>query len=393
MHGSLRNGLQVLLLCLAVGSVSAQGTDSTSRRSDLVIGGYVKSLQALYFAEGLNPMVSLSQLHHRLNLDWTFSTQWRIQAGIRNRILWGDYLRLVPDRGQALDGQAGRADLSALWVTRPSFVIHSVVDRLSLEWQSAKWSVRAGRQRINWGLHPIWNPNDLFNAYSFLDFDYEERPGTDGVRVRYFLSGLSVVEAAWASGPDGSPDTYAALFRTNTHGYDLQFLAGRAGHDLVAGTGWAGHIGDAGFKGEVTWFRTTGDRPDSLSTLSVALSADRTFKDNWYASVGLLYQSNPGFTGRLEDFSSGAILGARALMPYQFSWYASATKGFSPITQASLAIVYSPKNASLVLLPSFSQNLAPNLDLDLFIQSFFAGDRSSYASQAQAFFMRLRWSY
>lgn len=37
-----------------------------------------------------------------------------------------------------------------------------------------------------------WNPNDWFNTYNYFDFDYEERPGTDAIRVRvYFKDGMS----------------------------------------------------------------------------------------------------------------------------------------------------------------------------------------------------------
>ena len=32
----------------------------------------------------------------------------------------------------------------------------------------------------------VWNPNDLFNAFSFVDFDYEERPGSDALRIQKY---------------------------------------------------------------------------------------------------------------------------------------------------------------------------------------------------------------
>ena len=73
-------------------------------------------------------------------------------------------------------------------------------DRLFIEWNKEKWNIRIGRQRINWGINLAFNPNDIFNAYNFLDFDYEERPGVDAARVQYYygsFSGLDLVTVSY----------------------------------------------------------------------------------------------------------------------------------------------------------------------------------------------------
>ena len=59
-----------------------------------------------------------------------------------------------------------------------------------------KWELTLGRQRINWGVNLAFNPNDLFNAYSLIDFDYQERPGSDAIRFQYFTNELSSFETA-----------------------------------------------------------------------------------------------------------------------------------------------------------------------------------------------------
>ena len=56
------------------------------------------------------------------------------------------------------------------------------------DYRDNKINFRIGRQRINWGTTTIWNPNDIFNAYNFLDFDYEERPGMDGGKFQYIFN-------------------------------------------------------------------------------------------------------------------------------------------------------------------------------------------------------------
>ena len=81
-------------------------------------------------------------------------------------------------------------------LTEKSFFLNTTIDRLWVDFNYGKLQVRAGRQRINWGQTLIWNPNDIFNAYSFFDFDYIERPGSDAVRVQYYPGSSSSVEAA-----------------------------------------------------------------------------------------------------------------------------------------------------------------------------------------------------
>ena len=66
-------------------------------------------------------------------------------------------------------------------------VFHIMIDRLYLQWNDDSWQFKVGRQRINWGVNLAWNPNDIFNAYSLYDFDYEERPGTDALRFQKFI--------------------------------------------------------------------------------------------------------------------------------------------------------------------------------------------------------------
>ena len=113
----------------------------------------------------------------------------------------------------------------------------------------------AGRQRVNWGVNLVWNPNDVFNTFSYFDFDYEERPGTDAVRVQYYTGVTSSAELVYKMGKKCQRNGFGRLvsFHHNWN-YDFQFLGGWVGTDFVAGTGWSGDIRGAGFRGEITQF-------------------------------------------------------------------------------------------------------------------------------------------
>ena len=153
-----------------------------------------------------------------------------------------------------MDIDNGIIDLSHVWVNENSFVFHSIIDRLWMNYSHKKFDLRIGRQRINWGVNTVWNPNDLFNAFNFVDFDYEERPGSDAVRFQYYTGDFSSFEIAARPGEHIDSTVAAAMYKFNKWNYDFQVLGGNYFSDIALGLGWAGNIKNAGFKGEATYF-------------------------------------------------------------------------------------------------------------------------------------------
>ena len=135
-----------------------------------------------------------------------------------------------------------------------SYVLNSKIDRAYIDYTKDKFQVTIGRQRINWGQCFTWNPNDLFNAYSFFDFDYVEKPGSDAIRMQYYSTNTSTFEFA-VKADNNSKVTSALLYRFNKWNYDIQFLGGLLNEqDYVVGTGWSGNIKGASFRGEISYF-------------------------------------------------------------------------------------------------------------------------------------------
>ena len=119
-----------------------------------------------------------------------------------------------------------------------------MIDRLYLQWNDDSWQFKVGRQRINWGVNLAWNPNDIFNAYSLYDFDYEERPGTDALRFQKFIGYAGGYEIAIKIADNWDEFTAAAMaYKWNVKGFDLQALGGIMKNNLTAGIGWAGNLG------------------------------------------------------------------------------------------------------------------------------------------------------
>lgn len=357
--------------------------------------GYAKDLQSAAFTDNADSIGTLNLLHNRLNARWVFSERLNLRVEVRNRVFWGEGLRALPSLGTLLSAgeDEGLLHLSRLWLNRRTLVAHSAVDRLVLQYApgGGRWDFRLGRQRINWGVHTIWNPNDLFNAYNFLDFDYEERPGTDALRVQHFFKNKnSSLEIAARASNKKDATVAALLFKTNRWQYDFQALGGLYRDDAVLGGGWAGRLGQAGFKGEIAYFHPLRQRAGALSLTAMT---DYTFGDSWYLSGALLYQSRQSNRPLQELSLLAGNASAKSLLPFRWTFYAGAAKAFGPLLTASLAAVYSPYRNTLFVLPVLGYGAAPNFDLDLTGQSFFSKNGGKYRAAGHSLYLRVKYSF
>lgn len=356
--------------------------------------GYVKSLQTAAFTSDRGSLLSGNLLHNRLNFRWELSSSMAVRAEFRTRAFWGEQVRFSPDFDSLADYENGLADLSAVLVDEPGLVVHAIADRLLLNWRHGSWDLSLGRQRINWGMSTAWNPNDLFNAYNFFDFDYEERPGSDGLRVRYAMAGgMSVLEAA-VSRQEAAGSTIAAmLYRFNRRNYDVQLLAGMYKEYLAAGLGWAGSIGQVGFRGEATYFQPRDSFFDKKGALSATAGIDYTFDEGWYVGASALY----GSAGSKEVVSLEGLtsrqLSPRLLMPYRLSFLAQGSKQWTPLFTSQLNVIFSPSSRALILFPVLTWSIAENWDVDLVGQSFFSRVNGVFGDQGNLLILRTKWGF
>ncbi|MFI5135982.1 MAG: hypothetical protein ACHQD9_09025, partial [Chitinophagales bacterium] len=345
---------------------------SQSDSSHLDINGYVKDLQTFTFVDNADSISLDNLVHHRLNINWHPGNHFALQVGMRNRIFTGWRVQNIPDFGEQIKQQNGLLDLSVNWVNEKSLVINSQFDRLNVQWKFKNGYVKIGRQRVNWGINTTWNPNDIFNAYNFLDFDYEERPGTDAARFSYNLNSHSDVEVTVSPAKEDSLWVAAVKYDFNVHGYDFQVFAGNFQTDITAGFGWAGNISQAGWKGELTYFQPKENFLSTAGDVSVSSGIDYAFAHGWYASGSFLYNSAAPDQITSADQLTAFQLSAKTLMPTKLSLVAEAAKKFTPLFSGNFSVVYSPKVNLLILLPYLSYSIAENWDLDLFWQAYFA---------------------
>lgn len=379
------------ILCFICTTIFAQ-KDSTKTRW-IELNGYIKDMQSTYFIQKIDSNASMNLIHNRLNFKFIISPKISGRLEIRNRIFYGEQVKLIPNFGKTINEYNGLLNLSHLWIDKKSFVAHSVIDRMLLQYADEKWDIKIGRQRINWGINNVWNPNDIFNAYNFLDFDYEERPGNDAIRIQRNLNNSSVLEFAYKPGKYKDEHTAAFLYKYNKWNYDFQFLGGIYQSDYVVGGGWAGNIKEAGFKGEWSYFIPKRNTLETSETFSFSIMADQTFKNDWYISVAGLYNSNPSNIFAANGSFYNSNLSAKLLFPFRYNFYTTIMKTISPIASCNFSFIYSPEKNTLILVPSYAWNVATNFDLDFTAQSFFTAQNNAYKNLITQIYIRGRWSF
>lgn len=364
--------------------------------------GYVKDLQSLSILSLPNPTTGdftkiASQdnvIHNRLNFRWFPNDKFTLKLELRNRFFWGDQIRLGGVEAFKENLAAGNDffDLDVVAVGEIGVAVHSIIDRFYGEYVNGNWEVRLGRQRINWGINTVWNPNDIFNAYAFTDFDYEERPGSDALRIRYYTGYAGSVEVAAKVFDKWKESTVGLLWKFNKYNYDFQVLAGVVEGDYALGGGWAGNLKNVGFKGEFTYFLPF--EKDAKTSFTATLGADYSFGNSLYFNTGFLYNSNGTTTGNITQLFT-FDLSAKNLYPYKYATFLSANYPFSPLLNGGVAIIYSPSEAqALFLNPTLTYSIKENWDVDFIGQLVFDDEGAlGYRSPVQALFLRFKFSF
>jgi hypothetical protein len=248
-----------------------------------------------------------------------------------------------------------------------------MIDRAYLEFTFGDLVVTTGRQRINWGQTIVWNPNDIFNSYSYFDVDYPERPGSDAVRVQYYTGVASALEAA-AKIDSAGKVTAAGYFRFNALGYDVQLLGGILSEDdLVLGTGWSGNIFNASFRGELSYFRDLDQFADTTGHLLASVGLDYTFGNSLWIQAEALYSGfakEMNINNFLQIFSSD--MNVKNIGFTEWSLFTSLSYPVSPLVNVSLAGMYYPDWKGFYVGPSIEISATNNLAVSLIFQGFSA---------------------
>ncbi len=397
--------IRIFLLATLFSLTGLPGSAHSQISDDLYIRGYVQGMPVRISADLPEPLGEGTwmeyRLQNRLNIRWDATSDFSFHWQMRTRFFAGDLVKEFreysetipgfPDYAEGIDTDDGLVNLSWLMFNKDNWLLHFIPDRLYGEWDSGDWNIRVGRQRVNWGVNMITNPNDIFNIYSFYDFDYPERPGTDAIRVQHFLGFSSRFELAVSPSRDLENSVAAALYTFNTRGYDFQFIGGYYRERLTTGAGWAGNLRGAGFKGETMFYADIDEQEGDRNTnFIVSASVDYMFPCSLFMITELLYNQ----AGGREQFQ---LIGEQ-LAPDNpsFSKYQLTTQLTYPIhmlVDGGLAAIYYPDEEAVFISPSVTWSVITDLDLRVLAQFFTGSDDSVFGSSINIITASLKYNF
>ncbi len=385
----MRN-ITVYIFLLSLTCSILQGQDDTTHKHEL--SGYISNLQWVAFDSIKKPWITENAFNNRINFTYTFSDKWQFYTAVRNKFYWSGNAEgniMIPADNSV---NYGMVDAQWTWVKEQSFAATSMFDRFLIRYEQGKTSITLGRQRINWSQTLVWNPNDIFNAYSFFDIDYIERPGCDAIRWQYFPNEVSTTEFAVKMNRN-KEITAAALYRFNIHSYDVQFIGGMVDNsDWVLGTGWSGSLFSGNsFRGEISYFQPKNSFT-SWGEILASFSFDYTFESSLTCMVEYLY------TSHVPDSASNFLLyytapmNAKNLSFVRHNVVAQVSYAFTPLLNGSLAGLYLPSVRGYYFSPGLSYSIANNLEASAFAQ-IFGAKTDFFKLSFNLYFLRIKWYF
>ena len=376
--------------CTPLFAQQNSASEAKSPFSSMKLGGYLKYMNIVSIPEMESDWLFDNLIHNRLNYKWAINDQWKLQIEMRNRVFYGQSVQTNPLFGELFDESLDYVDLGTNLIESNSFVLHSVFDRANITWNKNKWLVTLGKQRINWSQSFVWNPNDIFNAYSFFDFDYEERRGSDALFIQYNVDRLSSLQFAVSLHDEVDSITTAAYYRFNKLGYDFQFIGGKYQTDLYAGVGWSGQLRTIGFSGELSYFQPY-QATNETSTFVGDVSFDYRFPNTLNLRLEAIYNSNlttppPGTFFQMP-------VTAKALTFNHFSVFTSADYELTPLLKIGINSIWNIDDESWFINPTITSSLNENTELLVALQSFGGATGSQYADLGSYLYTRLKFNF
>ncbi|MCB0282168.1 MAG: hypothetical protein KDF60_06285 [Calditrichaeota bacterium] len=391
--------LLILTLFLAAANVFAQSENWQTY-------GYAKYL----FSVAENKLISNEnlidhQVHFRLNNRWYPTSNLTAGLEFRIRGFYGGMVEKTPGFKSTVITNYPFADLKTVLWHQNSSLGYGQVDRLFFDYTSGSWQFTIGRQRIAWGTSLVWNVIDLFNPQSILDFDYEEKPGSDAIRVQYYTGAIGRLEAVYKPAKNSNKQTAALLWLFNNWDYDFYLISAIQNNSPLFAAAFSGDIRGAGFRGEFKYTKPP-SRDQLQGTLlpfgenysqanskniSAVLSSDYTFPSSFYLHSEVLYNS----IGKTEYSGLYTFQAVQAglLSPSRWSLFFETAYDLHPLVRGDFFVLHNPQDNSSIFVPSISWSVITNLDLYLIGFLTEGPNLSEFGNYGKAFYLRTKYSF
>lgn len=242
-----------------------------------------------------------------------------------------------------------------------------------------------GRQRIAWGAGRFWNPTDLFNPFSPIQLEREERIGVDAVLVEHNIDALSKLSAAYA--PSKQDSSAAVRVSGNATDTDYAVMVGEFEGDDVVGVEFAGRAGQAGVRAEATHTRTEPGARYTRALVGIEYAFQNTLTvsfEYYYNGAGSSQRARYDFTGLF----TGAIHNVARHYLGSYAKYE-----ITPLLRWDNYLVANLDDHSRFYAPSLVYSVAAGVDWSVGMQLFDGSQGSEYGMLHNVFYTQLQWFF
>ncbi|MCB0730024.1 MAG: hypothetical protein KDC88_03225 [Ignavibacteriae bacterium] len=359
-------------------------------QSQIELNGYLQNMQTVWAPKQFDNWIFSNSISNRINFHYYPSSNITFNLGLRNIYDYGQLVQMFPDYDKLVTADNGLVNLTKKISSNTSSVLYSNIDRLNLFFSFENFEIQIGRQRVNLGINYVWTPNDIFNSFSFLNFDYLEKSGSDAVRFQYHFDYASSLQLI-AKADENKNMTFAGVIKFNKWNYDFQSIAGFSDEDYIFGGGWTGDILGAGFSGEATYFNSR----ENIDDIFVAsIGGNYTFSNSLFLMAEFLYNSIGSDKKNIQTSNLFDLeYSAKLLSPAKYSFFFSGQYPITPLLNSSLATIINPIDGSFFINPSLDFSLNEDVYLLISGQVFIGNDLTEWGEYGKFYYLRLKWNF
>ncbi|MFA5038140.1 MAG: hypothetical protein WC732_00485 [Candidatus Omnitrophota bacterium] len=257
--------------------------------------------------------------------------------------------------------------------------------RAYLKYEFENSRLVAGKQLIDWGRMRFYSPTDLFNQPLPSNIEPEERVGFDAFYYEYFgeVWGWSLL---YGPQRDSTKTSFGARLNRKLGTYDTFLIVAKHEKEKVAGFGWDGYFGDAGFRGEFTYTK------DGKRTYPrIAVGCDYSFTRKLYALVEYFF--NGAAQQDITEFLSNLKLSQKLLSVRKQLLSFLATYEITPLFRARFSAIYDIEGKSAFLNPELRYNVLRNMDVSCGAQLFAESANSEFDDYRNLYYVELKYYF
>ena len=243
-------------------------------------------------------------------------------------------------------------------------------------------------------------PTTCLIPISYFDFDYEEKPGTDAIRVMYYTGMASSVEFA-INADSASQVTAAIKWNTNIKNYDFQLIGGILQEkDLALGLGWSGYVKNASWRGELALYQPFENFTDTTGVVMLSTGMDFSIGSKWTIQTEMMLAHLPADKEIMlpDAYASPGSVKDLAISPIQI--LGSTMFQASPLSSLSLSAIWYPHPdiKGFFISPSWTYSISNNFSASLYWQLFHGNFPDTFSQKIKnqtvhAGFLRLKFNF